>query len=987
MANRQNSIDSKQISNEMADFVKANYSSRAEAREVISLANEIMDLANSQEYLSLTDEQIKARSASLKERIQNGAKPGEIEAEAFALVITATDRVLHKRQFATQILGGLSIQSGHIAEMGTGEGKTLASLMPIYLQALSGQVHIATSREELAIRDCLGIDENGQRQACAADVLRYLGLNVGITLSDTEFENLQSESQDAINFDNNFDAKVAAYQADVVYGTTSEFAFDYLKNNMAKSKDAQIAIPPRSTMLLDEADFTLIDGQSNPFVISPAYTHDTRNPVVLRGLTTIKTLREERDKVKEAMLKANATSKEIAEAQSQFYSIDPATLELSFGPKGHEFLLSVYGSEDKIKANTQFLNDLVREDMVVDSTRRADQFAVRLKTIVEELRNQYLSSGKSESEVDDLIDNIIEINPDTGVSLGPVGDRIASDFYGSSSIDPSLSLEDIDFDPTYDFVNDQMIQEYHFIQNALIANFMFEEGKQYIVEDGKIVVIDSTGTKQPSHRFSNGLHQALEAKHGLELSPESDAVAKITVPAFLNLYRGFSGMTGTAFDASKEFASVYDIDINRIPRLKGSTRKDVFKTFETKQEKLNAILDYVLACQKTGQPVLLGTTSVEESREFDRLLAANNIPHEVLNAEKDNASREKAIIAKAGKKGAVTIATAMAGRGTDISLGGGDKAEKAELEQKGGLMVILTQLSASERTAEQLRGRAGRFGDVGTTITCASLEDEVVITYCKQNNIELEGVGPKKMQRIIQRAQHAAEVYDKKGRENAIKVDKAYIDQMNIIYGIRQDILDGNYFRKKVGDNYVPDYTIIDEWVADYMSSRIATAIDSNTAQGDIDMVKLTNDLKLARVLPASASLEEFTDQKGQNTVTKQELQKAILNMGYENYDQKKEEQLKSGTFEDKLQRMMINSIDKAWTDHIYGMEQIKSQLFTRTFGSQNFEDDYRKICYTEFNQNVVDRIMEETSYELLKPTPAPARRITLKRSTERKDL
>lgn len=933
---------------EIAEFVKSNFALKGEAKEIVKLVDEIYDYANSDKFASFSQEDFKKETANLRERVRRGAKFSDVEKEAFALVINAAKRVRGINVKKIQVLGALSMLRGHIIEMATGEGKTITSLLPIYVQSLFGQVHVASSREALSMRDCLGYGEDGKPSY--GDVLRYLGVTVGITLSD---EGLKAAyNMPVIVKPDVLIRKNQAYECDVVYGTVSEFAFDYLRNNIATSVEDQIHIPQRSTIIVDEADQLLIDIQQNPLIISSSKNSHDDDILNVRSSEFLRYMLKRLDSVREELTQKGASQKQIEAELNTYCTIDPETFAFTLGtnPGAKKFAVAVFGSEEAYNDCLPLINEAVKEQMVPRKIRQAQAFVEGLKKHTDNLRNIYIQQGFSDAQIDEFLRPVVDIDPEKGITLGTQGVIEAANFYGD---------------------NESVIRDYDFIHNALVANYLLEEGKQYIVENGQVVLIDSTGTKQPTHKYTSGLHQAIEIKHDLEPTKQYDSVAKTTVPAFMSMYRGVAGMTGTASAAGREFANVYGLDVSRIPRSNVNRRKDVLRTFKTMNEKEEAILRYVQSCQETGQPILLGTTSVEESREYDRILTENGIAHEVLNAEEENARRESQIIAKAGRRGAVTIATAMAGRGTDISLGGGDPEEKKALEKLGGLMVILTQLSTSQRTAEQLRGRAGRFGDVGTTITCASLEDEVVITYCKQNSIDLNNVGPKKMQRIIDKAQRAAEIFDKRGRENAIKVDKAFVDQMNIIYGIRQEILDGSYFKKQnPNGTLTADYDVIDEWMVNYLNTAVDKAINSHLVKRKVNMSNLETELKLARAIPLDSDLAKYTDENGNCTLSAVELKKVLLSMGCEDYDSRKKDFLANGTFEDRLREIMLSSIDSSWSDHIYNMEEIKKQLFTRTFGTQNFEEDYRKICYNQFNEGVVDRIMRETCYAIQGLTP-----------------
>ncbi|NLM62747.1 MAG: preprotein translocase subunit SecA, partial [Mollicutes bacterium] len=646
------------------------------------IANEIDKL--DEKMSNMTDEELKNQTKIFKERLANGETLEDILVEAFAVVREAAYRVIGEKPYYVQLLGGLAIHYGNIAEMKTGEGKTLTSTMPAYLNALTGEgVHIVTVNEYLAERDANWMGE----------IYRFLGLTVAVNHRDL------SPAE-----------KKAAYNCDILYSTNNEIGFDYLRDNMVVKAEDRVQ-RPLNFVIIDEVDSVLIDEARTPLIISGGFLQSTNLYI------------------------------------------------------------------------------------------QADRFVKTLKE-----NNGYIFDEKTKS--------------------------VALDAHGIKVAEKEFGLENL-----FDIENTTVV---HHINQALRANYAMKKDVDYVVSDGKVIIVDQfTGRLMHGRTYSDGLHQAIEAKENVEITSETKTLATITFQNLFRMYKKISGMTGTAKTEEEEFREIYNMYVIEIPTNLPVIRKDYDDLiFATKKGKFKAIVAEIKERNKKGQPVLVGTISVETSEYLSSLLKKEGIAHEVLNAK--NHAREAEIIAKAGQKGAVTIATNMAGRGTDIKLG-------EEVKELGGLCVIGTERHESRRIDNQLRGRAGRQGDPGMSQFCISFEDELMVRFgTERAKALLEKVGfdgdsslrSPMFAKTIESAQRRVEGNNFDIRKTLLQYDDVINKQRMIIYEKRNEILDANSIYEMILDSFV---NYVDELV---MSHLVETNVLTEKDLSEILEAVNTNLLK-----------------------------------------------------------------------------------------------------------------------------------------------
>ena len=615
-------------------------SDEAEIRKI----NTIVDKIDAQEerFKAMSDDELKNMTNIFKERLANGETLDDILVEAFAVAREASWRVLGMRQYRVQLIGGIVLHQGKIAEMKTGEGKTLVAVAPVYLNGLTGEgVHVVTVNDYLAQRD---LEEMGQ-------VYNFLGLTTGVIIADQTHEE-----------------RKAQYEADIIYGTNNEFGFDYLRDNMAKSNEEKVQKKLKFA-IVDEVDSILID--------------EARTPLIIAGQ----------------------------------------------GAEGTE---------------------------------------------IYKVANAFLKTIKPEDYDKDKKENTIAFT-ESGI-------KKAEKFYGIENI---THIENMEI--------------FHAINQALRAHKMMDLDVEYVVRDGEILIVDEfTGRVMQGRRFTDGLHEAVEAKEGVEIKGESRTMATVTFQNFFRLYEKLSGMTGTAKTEEQEFESIYHMNVVQIPTNKPVLRADLHdRIFKTEKQKYAAVVEEIKEAHMTGQPILVGTVSVEKSEELSELLKKQGIQHKVLNAKQDK--EEADIVSEAGKLGAITIATNMAGRGTDIKLGAGDKEEAQKVREAGGLYVIGTERHESRRIDNQLRGRSGRQGDPGKSRFFVSVEDEIIKLYGGKTIEKLSkkitpdehgGMESKQLTKTVEKAQKTIEGKNFQTRKQVLEYDDVINEQRKVVYAERDKVLD-----------------------------------------------------------------------------------------------------------------------------------------------------------------------------------------------------
>lgn len=735
----------------------------------------------------LSDSSLANKTNEFKARLAKGEKLDDILPEAFAVVREASRRVLGMRHFDVQLIGGIVLHRGNIAEMCTGEGKTLVATAPVYLNALEGKgVHVITVNDYLAKRDS---EWMGQ-------VYKFLGLSVGLIVHDLDFQQ-----------------RKIAYNSDITYGTNNEFGFDYLRDNMVTSLD-QMVQRPLHYCLIDEVDSILIDEARTPLIISGPGQKSTDNYYVMAKL--VPHLKKDED-----------------------YTID---------------------EKQKTVAPTEA---------------------------------------------------------------------------GVAKMEKMLHVENL-----YDAEN---LELNHLFVQALRAQTMMQRDKDYVVKDGEVVIVDEfTGRLMYGRRYSDGLHQAIEAKEGLEVQRESQTLATITFQNYFRMYDKLAGMTGTAKTEEQEFIKIYGLPVIQIPTNKPIQRKDLPDVvFKTKRGKYRAVVKEVQRRHATGQPMLIGTTSIEQSEELSHMLDAAKIPHSVLNAKYHE--KEAAIVALAGQKGAVTIATNMAGRGTDIQLGEG----VAEL---GGLAIIGTERHESRRIDNQLRGRAGRQGDPGSSQFFLSLEDDLLRIFGgdnikkfmeKMGLDEDEPINSRMVSNAIQKAQKRVEARNFDIRKYVLEYDDVMNQQRKVVYEQRRRILEGENMKDQV--LRMVD-TIIEKGMETYADPKLYPE--------EWDFAGLLKYSEKYFLAPGEIKLEDIED------MSREEVEDKLKTCAHETYESR-EKSIGSAMMRELEKAVMLKVVDSKWMEHLDDMDMLKEGIGLRSYGQRNPIVEYKVEAYDIFEE--MQQAMMET--------------------------
>jgi len=776
---------------------------------------------------NLSDKALSAKTQFFKQQLEQQATLDSLLPEAFAVMREASVRVLGLRHHDVQMIGGMVLNDGNIAEMGTGEGKTLVATLPAYLNALSGAgVHVVTVNDYLAARDAQWMGK----------VFNFLGLSVGIVTSSMPPEDKQ-----------------AAYACDIVYATNNELGFDYLRDNMAFTTD-QKAQRGLNFAIVDEVDSILIDEARTPLIISgPADDYSAVYQAINQMIPHFSKQTE------------SGEGKEVVVEEAGDYTVDEKHKQVFLTDDGHA------------KA----------EDMLINAGALPE-----------------------------------------GASL-------------------------------YDASNILLMQH---ISSALRAHVLFHKDDHYIVDGDEIVIVDEfTGRTMPGRRWSEGLHQAIEAKEGVSIKKENQTLASITFQNYFRLYNKLSGMTGTADTEAVEFQDIYGLETVVVPPNKPSSRDDkADQIYLTLEEKLEAIAIDVEACQKTGQPVLVGTSSIENSESISALLKQKKIKHEVLNAKQHE--REAQIIANAGSIGAVTIATNMAGRGTDIVLGGkladdaSDKQKTAWKEQHeaviqaGGLHIVGTERNESRRVDNQLRGRSGRQGDVGSTRFYLSLEDNLMRIFASEKMAAMmqrlgmekgEAIEHKMVNRAIENAQKKVEGMNYDARKNLLEYDDVANDQRKVIYQLRDELMSVD----DVQDRFIQIREVV---IGDLFMGYIS----AEQAEEDWDVEGLHNALKAdyAAEFPLQQWLDEGVDVD--------ELEGRIIE-GLGAICDYKEEIAGTESMRGFEKAVMLQTLDHFWKEHLAAMDYLRQSVNLRGYAQKNPTQEYKRESFAMF-ESLLDTINVE---------------------------
>ena len=835
--------------------------SQRELKSIYPIVDKITALED--EYKQLTDAELQAKTPEFKERLANGETLDDILPEAFAAVREAADRVLGMRPYPVQLVGGIVLHQGRIAEMKTGEGKTLVATLPAYLNALTGEgVHIVTVNDYLAKRDSEWMGK----------VHRFMGLTVGLIIHDMKKEERQK-----------------AYQADITYGTNNEMGFDYLRDNMALYANEQVQ-RGHAFAIVDEVDSILID--------------EARTPLIISGM---------------------------GEKSTQLYDM-------------------------------------------------AEMFAARLKKFV------VVESDDKEEEATDIDADYVVDEKARSVTLTARGVKKAEEFFHLDNLS----------DPENSTIA-------HHINQAIKAHGIMKRDVDYVVKDGEVVIVDEfTGRLMFGRRYSEGLHQAIEAKEHLSVQRESKTLATITFQNYFRLYRKLSGMTGTALTEEEEFATIYALDIIEIPTNRPIARIDnEDSVYKTENGKYRAVIQQVKACHAKGQPVLVGTVSIEKNELLGKMLTREGIKHNLLNAK--NHEREAEIVAQAGQFGAVTVATNMAGRGTDIMLGGNaeymakndlrkagltdeliaeatgyaetdnqeildarklfaeklaqHKAEIAgeadKVRAAGGLFIIGTERHDSRRIDNQLRGRAGRQGDPGETRFYISLEDDLMRLFggdrvtgmMERMNIDEDTpIENKMLSRAIEQAQATVESRNFQARKSVLEYDDVMNKQREIIYGQRKQVLDG---------------MDVKGIIMGMMESAIGHQVRSAfMGQEHLDMVQCK---ELLRGLEG-VYFTKYTvkiDESQLPTLTEDDFIDMFTKAAADFYE-KKEQEITPPVMRELERVVLLRVVDEYWMDHIDAMQDLRQGIRLRAYAQTNPVDAYKKESLEMFEE-MIDAMKEET--------------------------
>lgn len=774
-------------------------------RDIKKMRQLVEEKINPQESAlkKLSDSSLANKTNEFKARLAKGETLDDILPDAFAVIREASRRVLGMRQFDVQLIGGIILHRGNIAEMGTGEGKTLVATAPVYLNALEGKgAHVITVNDYLAKRDS---EWMGQ-------VYKFLGLSVGLIVHDLDFEQ-----------------RKIAYNLDITYGTNNEFGFDYLRDNMVSSLD-QMVQRPLHYCLIDEVDSILIDEARTPLIISGPGQKSTDN----------------------------------------YYVMSKLVPQLKLG-----------------------------EDYTIDEKQKT----------------------------------------------------VAPTEAGVSKMEKMLKVDNL-----YDTDN---LELNHLFVQALRAQAMMERDRDYVVKDGEVVIVDEfTGRLMYGRRYSDGLHQAIEAKEGLQVQRESQTLATITFQNYFRMYDKLAGMTGTAKTEEQEFIKIYGLEVFQVPTNRPVQRKDLPDViFKTKRGKYRAVVREIERRHATGQPMLIGTTSIEQSEQLSHMLKEAGIVHNVLNAKYHEL--EAQIVAQAGQKGQVTIATNMAGRGTDIVLGEG-------VSELGGLAIIGTERHESRRIDNQLRGRAGRQGDPGSSQFFLSLEDDLLRIFGGDNIKKfMEKMGLEEDEEIrssmvssaIQKAQKRVEERNFDIRKYVLEYDDVMNQQRKVVYEQRRKILEGQDMKDQIL-NMVD--MLINHGLETYANPKLYPE------EWDFDaLIKYCEKYFLA---PGEVKLDEIEN------MSREEIGRKLMDIAHETYEAR-EKSIGSSMMRELEKAVMLKVVDSKWMEHLDDMDMLKEGIGLRSYGQRNPIVEYKVEAFnifSEMQQSMIETIILYLYHIQIQFTPSP---------------
>ena len=884
----------------LLDKIFGTYSDK-ELKRIKPIANKVLELES--KYQAMSNAELQAMTPALKERLAKGETLDDILPDAYAVCREASWRVLGMKHFPVQIIGGIVLHRRNIAEMRTGEGKTLVATLPVYLNALTGEgVHVVTVNGYLARRDSEWMGK----------LYRFLGLSVGLVIAGIDP-----------------DQRRAAYACDITYGTNNEFGFDYLRDNMVTYKN-QMVQRGHAFAVVDEVDSILIDEARTPLIISGA-----------------------------------------GDKSSQLYTQADAFVR-------------------RLRSITQIELE-AKEAEVVEAAKKDKEVMARLESI-----------GYPLYERPDRISNDMRLQ-----AIGQEFDYVVDEkqkiatltMYGIKKAEAAFHVENI--------ADNANMELFHHINQAIKAHGVMKRDVNYVVKDGEVIIVDEfTGRLMIGRRYNEGLHQAIEAKEGVKIADENRTVATITFQNYFRMYKKLAGMTGTALTEAEEFREIYGLEVVTVPTNKPIQRKDLPDSiYKTEAAKFNAVIEQVVECHQKGQPVLVGTVSIEKSEHLSALLKRRGIKHEVLNAKYHE--KEAAIVAQAGKFGAVTIATNMAGRGTDITLGGnaeymakaamakeefpeeliaeadghgdtddeailaararyeelyksfkpGVEAEAEKVRAAGGLFIVGTERHESRRIDNQLRGRAGRQGDPGCSRFFLSMEDDLMRLFggermqSMMSSLGVEDDMPidsKIVSNALESAQKKLEARNFQTRKSVLSFDDVMNTQRQTIYAQRQEILEGKDLSQS-------------------LRSMLEETVRANVAHYTVG--EAPEDWNLAGLrqhylgwLTLPTDFQYTTEQL--NDLEATEISEMLITRGNRILEAK-EKRYTAPVMREFERICLLQNIDRNWMDHIDDMDQLRKGIYLRSYGQKDPVVEYRLEGFEMFDA-MVDRIREGTVRLLL---------------------
>jgi len=874
--------------------------------DLVNRTNELRKFiinARKEKEESLSGTMDKQQKASEILKAEQGAL-GLVMEEAFAMVKDTSRRMCGSSwrvsgqeinwemiPYDVQLLGAITLHNGKVAEMKTGEGKTLVATMPIYLNALTGRgVHVITVNDYLAQRDAEWMGE----------VYRRLGLSVGFILNS--MDNVKRREM---------------YHRDITYGTNNEFGFDYLRDNMALQKDEKVQ-RGHAFAVVDEVDSVLIDEARTPLIIS-----GTIDAPVDETFTTLKPGVQQLVKKQTSLV-----SDLVREAQKYLDDGDEdnAGLRLLQAQRGmpkNRQVMKIFQEPGMLKL-AQDIESIYTRDKKMQEVDDDLYFAVDEKSHVMDITEK----GRSLLSPDDPDTFII---PDLGELLTEIEER-----------EDISSLEKEKEKEKAHQLHAERSGTIHNFNQLLKAYTLYEKDVEYVLQEGKVMIVDEfTGRVLPGRRYSDGLHQALEAKENVRIERETQTLATITIQNYFRLYDKLSGMTGTAETEAEELSSIYGLDVTVIPTHRPISRDDREDlVYKTKREKYNAAIDEITECHHKGQPTLVGTISVEISELLSRMLKRKNIPHNVLNAKQHKSEAE--VVARAGQKGAVTIATNMAGRGTDIKLADG-------IKELGGLHIIGTERHESRRIDLQLRGRSGRQGDDGSSRFYLSLEDDLMRLFSSDRVAAImdrmgieegEVISAKMVTRAISNAQKKVEVRNFGIRKHLLEYDDVMNQQRQVVYDIRNQALSGDNMLDGV-------FQILDDFILDQVELQSDTG---NVEYWDWDHLKQL----FASHLMVDVSLEKIYKDLGKDDLTPEEVGDWVLDQSKSVY-KARESLVPDNVIRDFERFVILRTIDEKWKDHLYAMDQLREGINLRAYGQKNPLLEYKSEGFKMFQEMMAD--------------------------------